>query len=110
MMKFYLLILIQGTGNLIIYHEYNLLAKLTLNELVLTLWDQGNIFSVPLVYNKKHATRFTSCFTFFVNMVIGREQKIQPQHIMWCIISHDCISSSLAPPMAICITVHFLLF
>lgn len=80
-MKLYFLILIQGTGNLIIYHKDNLLAKLTLNELVLTLWDKGSIFSVPLVYNQKHATRFTSCFTFFVNIVIGREQKIQnPAH------------------------------
>lgn len=81
MMKFYLLILIQGTGNLIIYHEDNLPAKLTLNELVLTLWDQGSIFSVLLAYNQKHATRFTACFAFFVNIVIGREQKFQnPAH------------------------------
>lgn len=77
MIKFYLFILIQGMGNLIMYHEDNLLAKLTFNELVLTLWDQGSIFSVPLVYNQKHATRFTYCFTFFVNIIIGRQQNIQ---------------------------------
>lgn len=38
------------------YHEDNLLAKLTLTDLVFTLWDQGNIFSEPLVHSHGHAT------------------------------------------------------
>lgn len=81
MIKFYLFILIQGMGNLIMYHEDNLLAKVTLNELLLTLWDQESIFSVLLVYKQKHANRFTSCFTFFVNIMIGKQQNIQnPEH------------------------------
>lgn len=75
--KFYLLILSQGVGNLITYHEDKLLATPTLNELVLTLQDQGSVFSMQVFYKHKHVTGLTSSFTTIANIVIGKQQTLQ---------------------------------